>query len=66
MTSLILFYLLEEHYINKAQVYLSLFHLGHPSFSLLQRIFCTMYENLYIQNFYYDVCEFYKYLYILF
>ena len=50
----------EEHTTNKTQVWLSHFRLGHPSFSLLKRMFPTMFGKLDIQSFHCDVCEFAK------
>lgn len=42
---------LEKHTTYKTQVWLSHFHLGHASFSLLKIMFLTMFEKLDIQSF---------------
>lgn len=58
--SIPLSYLLEEHTTKKTQVWLSYFCLGHPSFSLLNKMFPTIFGKLEIQSLHCDVCEFVK------
>ena len=64
--SIPLSYMSEEHTTNKTQVWLSHFHLGHPSFSLLKRMFPTMFGKLDIQSSHCDVCEFAKHHHVSF
>ena len=53
-------YLFEGSTLNKAQIWLSHCCLGHPTFTLLKRMFQAIFEKLDLQSFHCDVCEFAK------
>ena len=42
---------------KKDQIWLHHFHLGHPPFSLLKKMFPSLFTHLDVNNFHYETCE---------